>query len=255
MLANSEGLSTRLHQALQRARSKAGVDGLLQALPVAERAMVLVDLLATYDEERSGKTPGPTIPVPLVAPSRGPVSIPGEASSVAPLTNGTSVSDRLLALLRERPEMPIEQLTQALYGSSDAGARNRLSTTLTHLKRRGQVHMVSRGKWRVVEAERSAKPRQPLRKRASSRKAATKLAQTSANPAQLTKTPSASERVRTLLLAHAEGLTTGQIRDLLGPEAASNRVSTVVTKMRISGHLVASGPKGSLVYKLSEGGA
>jgi hypothetical protein len=58
--------------------------------------------------------------------------------------------------------------------------------------------------------------------------------------------------VRSLLLQHPEGLTRGQIRDLLGPEATSNRVSTVVTKMRISGHLVATGEKGSSVYKLSD---
>jgi hypothetical protein len=56
--------------------------------------------------------------------------------------------------------------------------------------------------------------------------------------------------VRGLLLEHPEGLTTGQIRDLLGPEQAGNRVSTVVTKMRLRGLLEATGERGFSVYKL-----
>jgi hypothetical protein len=113
--------------------------------------------------------------------------------------------------------------------------------------------MVRRGKWRVVAPKRSLKPRQPTRKRIVAAQVPSKPAQPSTSPKRATKTPSTSERVRTLLLSHPEGLMTGRIRDLLGRQVPGNQVSTVVTKMRIRGVLVATGEKGSSVYKLGEG--
>jgi hypothetical protein len=196
----------------------------------------------------------------VTTPKAGPESIPAEKGGpAAPSPNataltGTSAAERLLAILQAQPEAPIDQLTQALYRSSDTAARNRLSTVLTQLKRRGKVQMVRRGKWRVVQPKRAVKA-SPSAKKAVvvGGKALKKPAPTSTKPEASTTPLSASDKVRALLLEHAKGLTTRQISDLLGPDNAVKHLSTVVTKMRIRGVLVATGERGSSVYKLSEG--
>jgi hypothetical protein len=259
MLDVSASLAAHMQQALQRYQSKLSVDAVLRGLPKGERQAVLIDLLAAYDEEASGNGL-PTAPHDSVVAtsSVGFESISAaERAPTAPRSNATtstaaSVADRLLAVLQAKPEAPIEELTLALYGTSDTANKNRLSTVLTQLKRRGKVHMVRRGKWRVVDPNAAVKPRQPT-KRTVAGQIPAKPAQISTSSQQATKPPSVSERVHAVLVSHPEGLTTGQIRELLGPEDAAKHVSTVVTKMRIRGVLVAAGERGSSVYKLSEG--
>ena len=256
----SASLAAHMQQALQRYRSKLSVEGVLRGLSADERHAVLVDLLAAYDEEASGATSAPTVKTALVAApkagsERAPVAKTGSAPQLANATpaTGTSVADRLLAVLQAQPEAPIEQLTQMLYGSSDTAARNRLSTVLAQLRRRGKVQMVRRGKWRAVEPKPAVKSSRATKKVVVAAKQPSKRAQPSTSREQPVKTPSVAKRVRALLLSHPTGLTTRQIRELLGPDDAAKLVSTVVTKMRIRGVLVATGDKGSSVYTLRDG--
>jgi hypothetical protein len=261
MIDASASLAAHMQQALQRFQSKVSVDAVLRGLSADARQAVLVDLLAAYDQEASGTSSVPTLTAPVVTTPRvGLQSRPAERGgpAVSPpnatRTNAAPIADRLLAVLQGQPEAPIEQLTQTLYGSSDAANRNRLSTVLSQLKRRGKVHMVRRGKWRVVEPRRSVKkPWPPTTKRIVAAQVPSKPVRRSQKPAHATRTPSTSERVRALLLSHPEGLSTRQMRELLGNEVPGNQVSTVVVKMRVRGILVATGEKGSSVYKLSAG--
>ena len=251
-----------MQQALHQSRSKASIDILLRALPVEERQAVLLDLLAAYELEAPSKAaPVATTVAVTESVARAPeVTAPADktplASEPIATTNsgaGGSLSDRLLAILREQPEAPIELLSQTLCGATDNANRNRVSTTLSYLKRRGRVRNVGPGRWRVVEPKRSARPK-------AAHKAAPKPPEVeevppakpervSSPPAQ--GAPSASERVRALLVDHPEGLTTGQIRDLLGPNRPRD-ISTVVAKMAGRGLLIASGKKGAFSYKLAQ---
>jgi hypothetical protein len=234
---------------------------LLRTLPVEERQAVLLDLLAAYELEVPSKATAAAMAA--VAPVTHVRAIDAESApaekaapavpSAAASAGASSLSDRLLAILREQPEAPIELLSQTLCGATDNANRNRVSTTLSYLKRRGKVRNVGPGKWRVVESKRAAKPK-------GAAKSAPKAAEVEeAPPAKAERTsapqasggPSAAERVRALLVDHPEGLTTGQIRDLLGPNRPRD-ISTVVAKMAGRGLLIASGKKGAFSYKLAQ---
>jgi hypothetical protein len=260
MIDLSASLSARVQQALQRSCSKASVDAALRALPVHERQAILVDLLASYESE---VVQGSSVSAPSVATARGnggaakaaaPPKAATAPASAAPdnfdAGDASSLSERLLAILREKPGISIEQLSDALYGRSDNPSRNRVSTTLTHLKRRGKVELVRRGKWRAVEPKHTS--------RRPGRAAVPRGLESRPEKAErAAKRPSAADRVRGLLREHPEGLTTGQIRELLGPLQPRDKISTIVAKMSGRGLLVASGKKGSSIYKLTEtsGGA
>jgi hypothetical protein len=260
MIHASATLTAHVHQALQRCQSKASVDAVLRGLSLDEAQAVLVDLLTAYDQEASGRSsvspPGVRVGAPKAGPASSPAADTGpvpQPLSVTPVT-GISVADRLLAVLQAQPEAPIQELTRALYGTSDAVSRNRLSTVLSQLRRRGKVHMVRRGKWRVVEPKRSVKRGPSARKAvAVAAKVPAKRKQIATKPAPSKPTPFAADWVRSLLLSHPEGLTTGQIRQLLRPDPGARPVNTVVSKMRARGLLVATGERGSSVYKLSQG--
>lgn len=235
---------------------------LLRTLPVEERQAVLLDLLAAYELEAPSKatTVATTVVAPAVVVRAPDVTAPVDKTPLTPepaaataSAAGGSLSDRLLAILREQPEAPIELLSQTLCGATDNANRNRVSTTLSYLKRRGRVRNVGPGRWRVVEPKRSARtkatPKAPPKPPEVEEAPPAKAERVSAPPA--VGAPSASERVRALLVDHPEGLTTGQIRDLLGPNRPRD-ISTVVAKMAGRGLLIASGKKGAFSYKLAQ---
>jgi hypothetical protein len=264
MVETSSGFSTLVRAALERSRVRVGVDAALQALPLDERAMILVDLLADYEGATPARAARPAAPTRTSLQNDSP-SEAEEGSSVVTNDDGRTVADRLLTILGERSEASIEQLSQALYGSSDAAHRNRLSTSLTHLKRAGKAEMVRRGWWRLAEPKRTrhaSQPKSAQPKRAQStnglaganRRA--KLVRSPAGPKQPKESRaglSFAATVRGVLAEHPEGLTTGQLRDLIGPSGESKKISTLVTKMRIAGSVVASGEKGASVYRLADG--
>lgn len=141
-------LSARLELALLRFRVREAVAAVLDALSVGERQAVLVDLLADYDRgQRAMASPELATPVPRISAE----PAPHPASGVEP-EDPASLPERLLGILRTHRDATIERLSIALFGSNDTMTKNRTSTTLSLLKRRGQAVSVARGVWRAAAA-------------------------------------------------------------------------------------------------------
>lgn len=127
------------------------IDAALGRLPLAQRAIVLEDVIL----REQSRTDAPTVAVPTP-----------EAASPSPFVAPTRVGapdaeeshkERLLRILRENPRMPIERLTIAVYGDKLENHRNSVRSMLSAAKNDGFVVNIEKGVWEVAPSSRIAK--------------------------------------------------------------------------------------------------
>ena len=143
--------SADLSQAILRRETKEAVAALLGKLTPADRKAVLLDLLA----EGAVAAPPLTQPATQVNTMIAAAVARVAPSKVAAVQQGGSakLGDRLLALVRQKPGMPISEMGQALYGDAGADGQNKARSLMASLRKKGLVESFATGKWKAVEPD------------------------------------------------------------------------------------------------------